>query len=301
MAFSPSKKQIITFSVIVGVTVAGLIAALVLTMNKVSEKNSEMSGMVAQMNYEKQQLEQEYNDFAKSTDNLQIRTNNDTLAHQITVQKQRIQALMEELRTVKATDAQRINALRNELATVRKVLVHYIAMVDSLNQVNATLTTENREVKQKYVQATQTVDQLSKEKSTLTEKVQRAARLEVRSISVETLTEKGKKTDKVKKTGVFKINYTIAKNVTAPPGNKTVYARILTPNNEVLSKSSNDVFAYENAMIQFSCKKLVEYQGDDLTDVLYWQVDEMLFPGTYRVDLFIDGELIGQSAFRLVK
>jgi myosin heavy subunit len=294
------KKSIIIFGSI-GVVVVVLVVALLVTMKKVSDKNSEMTGMVQQMDYEKNQLQQEYADFAKSTDGLQFKTNNDSLSHQIITEKQRIQSLMQELKIVKSTDTQRINELKKELATVRGVLMHYVAMVDSLNRVNEALTSENKEVKQKYVQASQNVAQLSKEKSSLAEKVTLAARLDAKSLSVETLTDRNRKTDKVGKTTMIKINFTIAKNVTASPGNKYIYARIMTPDNEVLSKSAGDLFPFENRQIQFSCKKMEEYQGEDLPDVLYWKVGELLFPGTYRVDLFADGNLIGQTSFRLSK
>lgn len=294
------RKNVLIYSSI-GVLILALAAALFFFIKKSSDKDQEMKGMVAQMTYEKNQVEQEYADFAKSTDGLQFRTTNDSLAHQIIKQRQRIQSLMEELRTVKVTDVQKINELKQELATVRGVLRQYVIMVDSLNRENKALTTENIAVKQKYAQASQHVEQLSKEKNSLEEQVTRAARLDLKSISVETLTDRNKKTDRVNKTATIKINFTIAKNVTAAPGNKYVYARIMTPDNTILSRSQNDVFPFEDKQIQFSCKKTVEYQGDDLTDVLYWKVNELLFAGTYRVDLFADGNLIGQALFRLAK
>lgn len=282
-----------------GVLILGMAAALIFFVKKSADKDTEMKGMVAQMTYEKSQLQQEYEDFSKSTDGLQFQTTNDSLSHQIVKQKQRIQSLMEELKTVKVTDVQKINQLKQELATVRKVLRQYVIMVDSLNRQNQALTAENHEVKQKYTQASLQAEQLSKEKSSLQEKVTRAARLDIKSMSVETLTDRNKRTDRVNKTSMIRINFTIAKNVTAAPGNKHVYARIMTPDNEVLSKG--DVFPYENRQIQYSCKKSVEYQGEDLSDVLYWKVNELLFPGSYRVDLFADGNLIGQASFRLAK
>ena len=294
------RKKIIIYGSI-GVLVLGMAAALIFFVKKSSDKDAEMKGMVVQMTYEKGQLQQEYEDFAKSTDGLQFKTTNDSLAHQIIKQRQRIHSLMDELKTVKATDVEKINQLKQELATVRKVLRQYVIMADSLNRQNQVLTAENQEVKQKYTQVSQHAEQLSKEKSSLEEKVTRAARLDVKALGVETLTDRNKKTDKVNKTSTIKINFTIAKNVTATPGNKHVYARIMTPDNEVLSKSQGDVFPFENRQIQFSCKKTIEYQGEDLSDVLYWKVSELLFPGSYRVDLFADGNLIGQASFRLTK
>ena len=294
------RKSIIIYSS-VGALVLLLVIALVFFVKKSSDKDSEMKGMVAQMTYEKSQLQQEYEDFAKSTDGLQFKTTNDSLAHQIMKQKQRIHSLMDELKTVRVTDVQKINQLKQELATVRKVLRQYVIMVDSLNHQNQVLTAENQEVKQKFNQASQHVEQLSKEKSSLEEKVTRAARLDVKSFNVETLTDRNKKTDKVNKVTTIKINFTIAKNVTAAPGNKHVYARIMTPDNGVLARSQSDVFPFENRQIQYSCKKTIEYQGEDLSEVLYWKVNELLFPGSYRVDLFAEGNLIGQASFRLAK
>ncbi len=294
------RKKVIIYGGL-GVLILGMAVALIFFVKKSSDKDTEMKGMVAQMTYEKSQLQQEYEDFSKSTDGLQFKTTNDSLSHQIVKQKQRIQSLMEELKTVKVTDVQKINQLKQELATVRKVLRQYVIMVDSLNRQNQALTAENHEVKQKYTQASLQAEQLSKEKSSLQEKVTRAARLDIKSMSVETLTDRNKRTDKVNKTSMIRINFTIAKNVTAAPGNKHVYARIMTPDNEVLSRSAGDVFPYENRQIQYSCKKGVEYQGEDLSDVLYWKVNELLFPGSYRVDLFADGNLIGQASFRLAK
>ncbi|MBP1640319.1 MAG: hypothetical protein H6Q17_1902 [Bacteroidetes bacterium] len=292
------RKKVFIYGAL-GILILGMAAALIFFVKKSADKDTEMKGMVAQMTYEKSQLQQEYEDFSKSTDGLQFKTTNDSLSHQIVKQKQRIQSLMEELKTVKVTDVQKINQLKQELATVRKVLRQYVIMVDSLNRQNQALTAENQEVKQKYTQVSLHAEQLSKEKSSLQEKVIRAARLDIKAMSVETLTDRNKRTDRVNKTSMIRINFTIAKNVTAAPGNKHVYARIMTPDNEVLSKG--DVFPYENRQIQYSCKKSVEYQGEDLSDVLYWKVNELLFPGSYRVDLFADGNLIGQASFRLAK
>lgn len=278
-----------------------LTLALLFALKTISDKNKEMKGFVNQMTYEKSQIEQEYQDFSKSMDGLQFKTSNDSLAHQIELQQQHIQSLIQELHTVKATDTEEINRLKRELALVRSVMMHYVNIVDSLNRINAALTIENKEVKQKYVQATQTVEQLAKEKTNLTQQVQLAARLETKSIVVEPLTDRNRKTDKVKQTAMLKINFTIAKNITATPGDKIVYARIMTPDGEVLSDNPNNLFQFENRQIQFTCKKMVEYQGTDLSDILYWQVDQLLFPGTYRVDLFADGNIIGQQSFVLKK
>ena len=48
-------------------------------------------------------------------------------------------------------------------------------------------------------------------------------------------------------------------------------------------------------------KKLVEYDGEELSVTMYWNIEEFLSPGTYRVDIFADVNLIGRKSFTLEK
>ena len=97
------------------------------------------------------------------------------------------------------------------------------------------------------------------------------------------------------------VDYTIAKNNTAEVGNKTIYMRITTPDDVVLQKQASDVFQFEDSKIAFSARKSFEYTGEELSDAIYYTVTETLWEGDYRVDLFVDGHLIGQQYFTLAK
>lgn len=46
-------------------------------------------------------------------------------------------------------------------------------------------------------------------------------------------------------------------------------------------------------------KKLIEYDGEEYPVTMYWDIEEFLSPGTYRVDIFIDGNHIGKKSFTL--
>ena len=47
-------------------------------------------------------------------------------------------------------------------------------------------------------------------------------------------------------------------------------------------------------------RKLIEYTGEELNDVtMYWAVEEFLYPGEYRVDIFADNYKIGTRSFTL--
>ena len=286
-----NKKLVIIIAVLVVViAVVGFLA-----FNE-SRKNKEMSELFA---VEKQEMENEYSTFATQYDELQVQINNDSLKEKLESEKLKTQRLLEELRQVKTTNAAEIMRLKKELRTVRAVLRSYVMQIDSLNKINEALTKENVEVKNKYSQATAQISNLSAEKKSLNEKVTLAAQLDATNISVLPTNKRGKKAKKVKDVKKLAISFTIVKNITATTGNKTIYVRIAKPDNEILTKSSANTFAYEDRNIGYSIKKYIEYTGEEQQVTVYWDVEEFLPAGTYHIYLFADGNMIGQNAFSL--
>lgn len=298
-----SKKAII-FTVVIALFVAAvafLSIKLYHSQKEVVQQQEDLKGASELLDYEKKQTEKEVQDLAIEVDGYNTNIHNDSLIKLLDTQKQKIRMLMDELRTVKSTNGKRLAELKAELATVRKVLINYIRQVDSLNRVNKGLVTENNEVKQKNSELTQTTTQLTKDKQALSEVVGRAAQLEADNFTVETLNKRSKKTEKISKIKTIAITFNVAKNVTARVGDKTIYARITKPNYEVLTKNPGNVFPYENKNIQYSLKKEIEYKGERIKDTFYWDVDETLMPGTYQIDMFAEGRLIGSGTFSLKK
>ena len=189
--------------------------------------------------------------------------------------------------------------LRKELKTVRAVMRTYIIQIDSLNRINQQLTSENQSVKKKYNEATQQISSLSEEKKTLNEKVTLASQLDATHITVTPTNKRGKETDRIKRITRLDISFTVVKNITAETGQRTLYVRITKPNQEVLTKSAANTFPYENRNIAYSIKKYIEYTGEEQNVTVYWNVEEFLQAGTYRVDIFADGNLIGSQTFDL--
>lgn len=286
-----NKKLVIIIAVLVVViAVVGFLA-----FNE-SRKNKEMSELFA---VEKQEMENEYSTFATQYDELQVQINNDSLKEKLESEKLKTQRLLEELRQVKTTNAAEIMRLKKELRTVRAVLRSYVMQIDSLNKINEALTKENVEVKNKYSQATAQISNLSAEKKSLNEKVTLAAQLDATNISVLPTNKRGKKAKKVKDVKKLAISFTIVKNITATTGNKTIYVRIAKPDNEILTKSSANTFAYEDRNIGYSIKKYIEYTGEEQQVTVYWDVEEFLPAGTYSVYIFADGNMIGQNSFEM--
>lgn len=288
------KKNI---GLIVAVSIL-LLAIITVTYLLFSEKQTNKA-LIEEFDLEKEELENEYSRFATQYDELQITITNDSLHILLDREKIRVQRLLEELRSVKSNNAAEIRRLKNELTTVRKVLVGYINQIDSLNRVTERQKQVIDEVTKKYHEVSRKADNLVQEREKLDKKVTLAAKLDATNIWIEPRNKRDKKVKKVKDVTKFSVGFTIVKNITATAGERTLYIRIMKPDQGVLAKKESDTFAYENATLQYSIKKYIEYTGEEQTVVVYWDVEEFLYAGTYRVDIFAEGTLIGSQQFTL--
>ena len=278
-----------------GVLIALLVLVTVLLVNE-KQTNYELT---QEFQLEKEDLENQYTDFAKQYDELRTTIANDSLQVLLEQEQLKTQRLLEELRTVKSTNATEIRRLKKELATLRKVMVSYINQIDSLNQLTAQQKVIIADVTKKYNQASRQINTLTEEKRNLDKKVTLAAQLDATAIEVTPRNKRKKTAKRVKDVASLKVDFIIAKNITATNGERTLYVNIVKPDNSILCKSPQNVFTYENRELPFSIKKYVEYNGEETPVTVYWEVEEYLFAGEYRLDIFAEGTLIGSRTFTL--
>lgn len=276
-----------------------LCVALGIVIMKYVRSNAEKDEMLQLAEMDKREMENEYARFAQQYSEMKTQINNDSLIAQLDKEQQRTEQLLEELKQTKANDAAEIMRLKKELSTLRGILRNYVREIDSLNRLNEELRSENLQVRAQYNAATQTITHLSSEKETLSEKVAIASQLEATGISLTALNKRGKRAKKLKDAKKFMVSFTLARNVTASTGNKSVYVRIMKPNNEPLT--AGGTFGYENRALEYSAKKDIEYTGEALPVTVYWDISEYLGKGTYRVSVFADGNNIGNASFTFEK
>lgn len=285
-----------TLFIIIGIVLIAALGVLAYLLLNEKQANTELR---EEFRLEKEDLESEYTTFARQYDELKLTVSNDSLAQLLEQEQLKTQRLLEELRTVKSTNATEIRRLKNELATLRSVMVSYINQIDSLNQINAQQKVVIAEVTQKYNDASRQISDLTEERKNLTEQVTLASQLDATSIRVLPLNKRGKEAKRTKDTEKLQISFNIAKNITAKTGDRTLYVRILKPDNDVLTKDASDTFSYENRELSYSIKKYIEYTGEEQPVSVYWDVQEFLYAGNYRLDIFAEGNLIGSSSFSL--
>jgi len=245
-------------------------------------------------------VEEQKNSLAKDLNNMMVeydnlKSNNDSMNIKITEQKDHIQKLL----SIQASNLDKIRLYKNELSTLRSVLKSYVVQIDSLNQRNQALSAENKDVKFKLNDAQKSNETLTSEKQNLTTKVKTAAVLSAKSISFVALNKKGKDTDRANKATKLKICFTIRENSVAEVGTRTVFMRITGPNKNVLTSSPDNVIKIDGVDVVFSARREVEYENKDVEMCIFWDNSGTLAEGTYVVDLYCEGKLIGNTTFGL--
>jgi myosin heavy subunit len=267
-------------------------------------QRQELNEMVEQMTIEKEELQEEYEDLAIQFDGYQqMDIRNDSLQDLLSREQQRVQDLLEELRQTKASNARRIAELKKELATVRMVMKDYVRQIDSLNATNARLTEENLQVRRENRQVREQNSQLSIANSQLTETVTRASMLEMTSCTVTMLNKSNKKTRMTSHLRKLQFDFVIAKNITCQPGLKDLYARIITPEGELIGEDETKLFEFESGEIPYTMTQQIEYSGESFAGTVYCDLGEkpQIGKGFYTIDFFCDGNLIGSFPFQLKK
>ena len=284
--------------------IAAIVMLLLLALGAaffIWKQQQQITVMTEQFVIEKESLFDEYNELSLQYEGYKFSVGNDSLVELLQNEQVKVQRLLEELRTVKTTNATRVSELKKELDLLRSIMRGYVRQIDSLNVANAELKEENQKVNKRYQQATANVTRLSKEKEQLTERVTMAAKLETSGVSVIALNNRGKVTNKISRAQQLSVSFNIVRNITAPVGEKIIYIRIMKPDGDVLMKSRENLFSYEGKSINYSSRRVIEYEGEEIPVTIYWDIEEYLSPGEYRAYIFADSHIIGQKSFTLEK
>lgn len=289
-----NKKTAIIAASVAGIILVGLLIYMNTKMRVRQEENEQM---IEVLKMDKAEMENEYEQFAMQYNEMMAQINNDSLINQLAIEQERVQKLLEELRQTKAENTREIIRLKKELATLRAILKDYVMQIDSLNRENQALKVDNDKLRNQNQLANEHITTLSTQNEELVDKVAIASQLNATGISAMAHNKRGKDTDKIRKAKKFVVSFTLARNVTTETGMRSIYVRIATPTGSILTNGGT--FQYENRDLQYSILKEVEYNGEELPVMVYWDIAESLTAGQYRVDIFADGQNIGTTTFEM--
>ena len=249
---------------------------------------------IQQVSEEKDSLTVQYHLLLADYEN--IETSNDSISAQLEKEKEHIKELMTELKATKSENKAQINKLKKELKTLRDVMKSFVHTIDSLNTLNIQLTEENTQVKKQITQAKQENKQLTKKYEEAATKVAKASVIKAINTGMDSYTNKGKLANKAKKVKRLAVKFTLDENPIAPQGNKKVYIRIINPDGLMLLNKEQETFKFEDDKITFSALREVDYKGEKVDMVIYYECEEgELASGTYKTEIFCDGSMIGST------
>ncbi|MBQ9469593.1 MAG: hypothetical protein IJU72_01425 [Bacteroidales bacterium] len=229
----------------------------------------------------------------------EMESNNLEINRRLTEEQAHAQKLYDELQSLKRVSYAKIKEYQKELGTLRSIMKGMLRDIDSLNTMNKELIAENRRVKAEVTQAQETVKSLEQRTETLSSQVAKGSVVQARKIVAVGVNEKGKAVPRAKRVNKIRTCLTLMENSIAKPGSKTVYMRIIGPDEFVLAQSEADLFEFEGNRIVFSAARDIDYQNADVDMCIYYDCAGTLIPGQYSVDIYLEGNLIGHTSFSL--
>jgi hypothetical protein len=231
----------------------------------------------------------------------EMEINNEELSAELEAEKAKIEELLKKAKGKDWT----IYKLKKETKTLRTIMKGFVVQIDSLNQINGRLKDENEVVKTKLNTEKNKNQNLTEKNEDLSDLVTVASYLKtsgLKSYGVKVKSNNtGKATDRAKRVGKIRTEFTILKNSITIPGNKWVYIRILTPDGKVLSEKTDDnnKFDFNGVRGLYSAKKQIDYKNQQITLTIDWKKTEDFPIGEYNVEIYADGVDIGKTKFSL--
>lgn len=227
-----------------------------------------------------------------------------TQSDSLTVQKVKIQKLLDEINSNKKKSAQDIARLRRENETLRQIMIGYVKQIDELNTLNLKLESDLDETTNKLTTTEGERDQYKQESEASAEQVRKGSKLNAYGMSSTGLRMKlnntVEPTTKAKSCVQIRSSFTIGENAITTPGEKTVYMSVTDPEGRVMQRSSGNIVQTESGAVPYSDKKEINYVNKAIDVSIFYNLDGAEpSKGTYKVKLYCDGQLIGSDSFTL--
>lgn len=226
-------------------------------------------------------------------------TSNTSLSDEITVERDKVVALMTDIKRSKG-DVAAMAKYKKQYFTLEAKMNTLIAENETLKKDNLVLTTQRDSTVTVLTEARKVNDGLAVVNQDLTKTVAKAEKLKV--LNLKTVAYKvrssGKQieTEKARKADMLKVNFTIAENEVAKSGDKTYNVQIIDSKNNVLGDKKVETFGEKNLTYSFATTVKYENQTVDVTQDL---PGENFEKGEYFVNIFDKDELVSKTSFVL--
>ena len=240
-----------------------------------------------------------------SYDSLEL--SNTMVVDSINQQREKIKTLMtkvDKLNSKSKKDWRSIFKLKKEAETLRGIMKGYIHTIDSLNTLNINLSNTLTEKTNKLNTVSNENQKYKKQNKDLQSKVALGAVLQAGNVTVSAIRIRNSgtqsETTRAAKTNTIKACFTLLENKLSKAGDKNIYIKVVDPNQKtLLSKNPINIMNSDGENLELSSKRIVNYQNENMDLCIFHEIEKVLQPGNYKVEIYNDGYFIGESSFAL--
>lgn len=222
-------------------------------------------------------------------------TKNDSLNAAIAAEKEYIKELIEELSNVKNYNYQIQRKYEQELSSLRQIMRHYVFQIDSLDQLNKRLIAENIEIRGDRERIIGELDEVVHRYDELELIVEGASIVRAGRVEFEFLNRRGRSTDRSRRVEKIKTSFTLQANDLAASGPRRIYKRIIRPDG--FPYTDGQTLEYREQRVPYTAHRDIIYENQELPVSIFYDLTETPILGKYDVELYMDGEIIGQGSF----
>lgn len=292
---NPSKQALIQ-NILIGVLIilVGVMGILYFVEKK---KNIQQVEVNEDLNYAKDSIENRLVDMISEYETL--KTNNNEINEQLLGEKERVKELLQRIRNERNYSHSKFTEYEKELGTLRKIMRSYIVQIDSLNQSNIALRSENRTVKKQIQKVETEKEEITKRFDEAAEKVDIASSLRPINISLFGVNRNDREVSRSRNVEKFKTCFTIDKNPIAKSGARYIYVRVRRPDRITIENQERDTVMIDEMPIVYSARREIDYQNQSMDVCVYVDAPEDLPKGIYQVDIYADLRHIGTGSTTL--
>jgi len=287
------KRRIVSFFLIIVIILA---ASLYMKKNKMEQQME----LKVQFIEQKNMLRDELDDLIDEHDDLLDEYGD--LNEQLHEKDSVIQLQIAEIRNLIRTKSD-LKEVRKKIAALKNISKRYLANIDSLLVVNEALTFEKDSVVNVNKDINWKNYKLNKQNAKLAEKISKGSVLEVLDIEIEAIryrnTGREVVTTRANKTQKIRTCFTVSANQISDAETKTVYMQIINENGELIQGKELLKTIVTDSIVEYTSAADFEYNNIEITHCFEWERLQVLLPGTYLVNLIIEGNIAAQTTLKL--
>ncbi|MFI3317335.1 MAG: hypothetical protein SNF93_07185 [Rikenellaceae bacterium] len=283
-----TQKSIVGYRVVIGILAVILVALSFLYFNihRQQEADYELLSIA------RDSIESDLNGLIVDFDDLQ--TTNDSMSMTILEERHRADSIISQLKRERTFNYNKLKQYEKEVGTLRTVMKGYLQQIDSLNNLNKKLISENVSYRKKISDQELRAEMAEERAKELDNIVAQGSVLRARDIMLVPLNENGKDVSRVKRADRLRVDFVISSNEFAQPGNVEIFLRIISPDGFPLSTEALPTFKFEGQTLTYSASRTVDFQNQDLPVSIFYNGSGYI-EGVYKIELYVDGYVLAKA------